>query len=42
MILPTGLLQIENQILNNLKTILVYLWAPFANLLWYAHTVVMA
>jgi 1-acyl-sn-glycerol-3-phosphate acyltransferase len=25
-----------------LKTILVYLWAPFANLLWYTHTVVMA
>ncbi|HSQ20657.1 MAG TPA: lysophospholipid acyltransferase family protein [Blastocatellia bacterium] len=24
------------------KTILVYLWAPFANLLWYTHTVVMA
>ena len=28
--------------LNKLKTILVYLWAPFANLLWYAHTVIMA
>jgi len=28
--------------LGKLKTILVYLWAPFANLLWYAHTVVMA
>jgi 1-acyl-sn-glycerol-3-phosphate acyltransferase len=28
--------------LNTLKTILVYLWAPFANLLWYSHTVVMA
>jgi 1-acyl-sn-glycerol-3-phosphate acyltransferase len=27
---------------NNLKTVLVYLWAPFANLLWYTHTVVMA
>lgn len=25
-----------------IKTILVYLWAPFANLLWYTHTVVMA
>jgi 1-acyl-sn-glycerol-3-phosphate acyltransferase len=24
------------------KTILVYLWAPFANLLWYAYTIVMA
>ena len=24
-----------------LKTLLVYLWAPFANLLWYTHTVVM-
>ncbi|PYT08773.1 MAG: 1-acyl-sn-glycerol-3-phosphate acyltransferase [Acidobacteria bacterium] len=32
----------ENQILNKLKTLLVYLWAPFANLLWYTHTVVMA
>jgi len=28
--------------LTKLKTILVYLWAPFANLLWYTHTVVMA
>jgi 1-acyl-sn-glycerol-3-phosphate acyltransferase len=27
---------------ERLKTILVYLWAPFANLLWYTHTVVMA
>ncbi len=27
---------------NKLKIILVYLWAPFANLLWYTHTVVMA
>lgn len=27
---------------QKLKTILVYLWAPFANLLWYTHTVVMA
>jgi 1-acyl-sn-glycerol-3-phosphate acyltransferase len=26
---------------NALKTLLVYLWAPFANLLWYANTVVM-
>jgi 1-acyl-sn-glycerol-3-phosphate acyltransferase len=25
-----------------LKTVLVYLWAPFANLLWYIHTIVMA
>ena len=25
-----------------LKTLLVLLWAPFANLLWYTHTVVMA
>ena len=24
-----------------LKTLFVYLWAPFANLLWYTHTVVM-
>ena len=32
----------ENQILNKIKTLLVYLWAPFANLLWYTHTVVMA
>ena len=24
-----------------LKTLLVFLWAPFANLLWYTHTVVM-
>lgn len=28
--------------MERLKTILVYLWAPFANLLWYTHTVVMA
>ena len=28
--------------MNILKTILVYIWAPFANLLWYTHTVVMA
>jgi 1-acyl-sn-glycerol-3-phosphate acyltransferase len=27
---------------QKLKTFLVYLWAPFANLLWYTHTVVMA
>ena len=27
---------------QKLKTVLVYLWAPFANLLWYTHTVVMA
>ena len=27
---------------QKLKKILVYLWAPFANLLWYTHTVVMA
>jgi 1-acyl-sn-glycerol-3-phosphate acyltransferase len=27
---------------KTLKTILVYLWAPFANLLWYTHTVIMA
>jgi len=27
---------------KKLKNILVYLWAPFANLLWYTHTVVMA
>ena len=27
---------------QTIKTILVYLWAPFANLLWYTHTVVMA
>jgi 1-acyl-sn-glycerol-3-phosphate acyltransferase len=27
---------------ENLKKFLVYLWAPFANLLWYTHTVVMA
>jgi 1-acyl-sn-glycerol-3-phosphate acyltransferase len=30
------------RILTRLKTILVYLWAPFANLLWYFYTVVMA
>lgn len=28
--------------MTRLKKILVYLWAPFANLLWYTHTVVMA
>ena len=28
--------------LKTLKTILIYLWAPVANLLWYTHTVVMA
>ena len=28
--------------MSKLKIILVYLWAPFANLLWYTHTVVMA
>lgn len=28
--------------MTKLKTLLVYLWAPFANLLWYTHTVVMA
>lgn len=28
--------------MNTLKTFLVYCWAPFANLLWYTHTVVMA
>lgn len=28
--------------MNKIKTILVYLWAPFANLLWYVNTVVMA
>jgi 1-acyl-sn-glycerol-3-phosphate acyltransferase len=27
---------------KTLKNILVYLWAPFANLLWYTHTVIMA
>jgi len=27
--------------LHVLKTLLVYLWAPFANLLWYTYTVVM-
>jgi 1-acyl-sn-glycerol-3-phosphate acyltransferase len=27
---------------RKIKLILVYLWAPFANLLWYTHTVVMA
>ena len=27
---------------KKLKTIIIYLWAPFANLLWYAYTVVMA
>lgn len=27
---------------QKLKMVLVYLWAPFANLLWYTHTVVMA
>jgi 1-acyl-sn-glycerol-3-phosphate acyltransferase len=29
-------------IVGKLKLILVYLWAPFANLLWYFYTVVMA
>ncbi len=28
--------------MKTLKTILVYIWAPFANLLWYIHTVIMA
>lgn len=28
--------------MKTLKTILVYLWAPIANLLWYTHTVIMA
>lgn len=28
--------------MSKLKTILVYGWAPFANLLWYFHTIVMA
>jgi 1-acyl-sn-glycerol-3-phosphate acyltransferase len=28
--------------LKKLETILIYLWAPFANLLWYFYTVVMA
>ncbi|HKP87084.1 MAG TPA: lysophospholipid acyltransferase family protein [Blastocatellia bacterium] len=28
--------------MSKLKTILVYCWAPFANLLWYLYTVVMA
>ncbi|HEX8185333.1 MAG TPA: lysophospholipid acyltransferase family protein [Blastocatellia bacterium] len=28
--------------MTKLKTILIYLWAPFANLLWYLYTVVMA
>ena len=28
--------------MKQIKTILVYLWAPFANLLWYIHTIVMA
>lgn len=28
--------------LKTLKTILIYIWAPFANLLWYLYTVVMA
>lgn len=27
---------------NRLRLIPVYLWAPFANLLWYVHTIVMA
>jgi 1-acyl-sn-glycerol-3-phosphate acyltransferase len=27
---------------NTLEKILIYLWAPFANLLWYIYTVVMA
>jgi 1-acyl-sn-glycerol-3-phosphate acyltransferase len=34
--------QLRIKILGKLKTILVYLWAPFANLLWYTHTVIMA
>jgi 1-acyl-sn-glycerol-3-phosphate acyltransferase len=29
-------------IVSKLKLILVYLWAPFANLLWYFYTIVMA
>jgi 1-acyl-sn-glycerol-3-phosphate acyltransferase len=29
-------------LLRTFKTILIYLWAPVANLLWYTHTVVMA
>lgn len=29
-------------VMEKVKTILVYLWAPFANLLWYAYTIVMA
>ena len=28
--------------MKTVKNILVYLWAPFANLLWYTHTVIMA
>jgi len=27
---------------NKLKTILIYCWAPFANLFWYLYTIVMA
>ena len=28
--------------MNQIRKILIYLWSPFANLLWYTHTVVMA
>ncbi|HXG92853.1 MAG TPA: lysophospholipid acyltransferase family protein [Blastocatellia bacterium] len=28
--------------MSKLRRILIYIWAPFANLLWYAYTVVMA
>ena len=28
--------------MSKLKTILIYAWAPFANLLWYIYTIVMA
>jgi len=27
---------------SRIKKILIYLWAPFANLIWYINTVVMA
>src|SRR5213593_4650601 len=30
------------QPVKTLKTILIYVWAPVANLLWYVYTVVMA
>ena len=30
------------KIVSKLKRILVYIWAPFANLLWYVYTIVMA